>query len=48
MEREGSQIAFQVGRTTNAGLPVARERRALADLRGTGEFEHVFFLGYGH
>jgi hypothetical protein len=26
-------------------MPVARERRALADLRAaTGEFEHVWFL----
>lgn len=47
MERDGRLIAFQVGRTTGSGLPIARERRALADLRASGEFEHVFFLPFG-
>jgi hypothetical protein len=46
MEREGSLIAFQVGRTTKSGIPVARDRRALDDLRALGQFQHVFFLGY--
>jgi hypothetical protein len=48
MERNGQRIALQVGRTTKLGLPVARERRALVDLTATGEFDHVFFLRYGH
>ena len=39
-------IAVQVGRVTKAGLPVARELRALRDLRRTGLFKHVFFLRY--
>jgi hypothetical protein len=47
MERGGKRIAFQIGRTTKSGIPVARERRALADLRATGEFDHVYFLRYG-
>ncbi len=38
MERDGKTIAIQVGRKTKSGVPVARERRALDDLRGTGEF----------
>jgi RHS repeat-associated protein len=47
MERNGRLIAFQIGRTTRSGRPIARERRALGDLQATGEFEHVWFLGYG-
>jgi hypothetical protein len=46
MEREGRTIAVQVGRATQAGQPVARERRAIADLRALGEFDHVFFISY--
>lgn len=35
--KKGSdEIAIQVGRMTKSGLPVARERRALADLMGAG------------
>jgi hypothetical protein len=44
--RAGVTIAIQVGRTTAGGLPVAREVRALADLRSGDWFAHVFFLGY--
>jgi len=47
MERDGGLIAVQVGRTPRSGLPISRERRALADLRASGDFEHVFFLPYG-
>lgn len=39
-------IAIQVGRATRGGRPVARERRAMADLQATGKFDHVFFLEY--
>lgn len=46
MQRGSSTIAFQVGRATRGGLPVARERRAMADLQATGQFDHVFFLRY--
>jgi hypothetical protein len=46
MERNRKTVAIQVGRTTKSGMPVARERRALNDLRGTGEFDHVFFVEY--
>jgi len=46
MEKDGKQIAVQVGRTTQGGLPVSRERRAASDLRGSGQFSHVFVLGY--
>jgi hypothetical protein len=41
-----SRIAVQVGRVTQALRPVAREIRALADLRATGLFKHVFYLRY--
>jgi hypothetical protein len=47
MERNGKLIAIQVGRTTKSGIPIARERRALDDLRATGEFDHVWFVKYG-
>ncbi|MFI6680466.1 hypothetical protein [Kribbella sp. NPDC050470] len=46
MQRGESTIAIQVGRATRRGLPIARERRAIADLRRTGAFDHVFFLKY--
>lgn len=46
MERNGQQIAIQVGRVTGGGMPVPRERAARSDLRGTGQFSHVFFLRY--
>ncbi len=38
------RVAVQVGRATKVG-PIARETRALADLR-TGKFKHVWFLKY--
>jgi RHS repeat-associated protein len=34
---EGKTVAVQVGRATRSGRPVARERRALEDLRNSGE-----------
>ena len=43
---EGKTVAIQVGRATKGGLPVARERRALQDLRNSAQFDHVFFLRY--
>jgi hypothetical protein len=43
---DGKTIAVQVGRRTIGGQPVAREARAMVDLRGTGNFDHVFFLEY--
>lgn len=46
MNRGDQWIAVQVGRTTKGGIPVARERRAMDDLRSTGAFDHVFFLRY--
>jgi hypothetical protein len=42
----GQHIVIQVGRRTLGGSPVAREVRALEALRGTGDFDHVFFIGY--
>jgi hypothetical protein len=45
-QRTGQVIAFQVCRATQRGLPVARERRALQEMRGSGSFDHVFFLQY--
>jgi RHS repeat-associated protein len=44
MEKGTKAIAFQVGDTTQGGLPVWRERPALAALRACGEFAHVFFI----
>ena len=35
-EKDGSTLLVQVGRTTKSGAPVAREVRALNDLRGAG------------
>jgi hypothetical protein len=53
VERNGQRIAVQVGKRTRAGLPIARERRALADLRAAmdpttklPEFIHAFFVQY--
>lgn len=46
MVRGGRRIAIQVGRVTGRGVPVPRELSALADLRATGMFDHVFFLKY--
>jgi hypothetical protein len=45
-EKNGKTIAIQVGRRTFGGRPVAREARAIRDLRNTGEFNHVFFIRY--
>ncbi|MBA3403665.1 MAG: hypothetical protein H0U13_03110, partial [Gemmatimonadaceae bacterium] len=39
-------VAIQVGRATKSGRPVARERRAIDELRATKRFKHVFFLRY--
>jgi hypothetical protein len=47
LERNNKRIAFQVGRVTKAGRPIPRERRALADLQGTGEFDNIYYLAYG-
>jgi len=46
MKKGDDQIAVQVGRGTRGGIPVIRERRAMDDLRKTGEFSHVFFVRY--
>ncbi len=53
MEKNGRRIAVQVGKRTNAGrVPIARERRALKDLRqftdpvDGSSFDHVFFVEY--
>jgi hypothetical protein len=47
MQRNGEMIAIQVGkRTLRTQRPIARELRALSDLRDSGVFKHVFFLGY--
>ncbi len=47
MENErGERIAVQVGRRNMNGTPVAREQRALRDLRSVPGFKHVFFIGY--
>jgi len=43
---DGSLVAFQIGRATTRGLPIAREARALADLRATGRFAAVVFVEY--
>ena len=41
----GMNYAFQVGKATTRGIPVARERRALADIFSTGNYM-VFFIEY--
>jgi RHS repeat-associated protein len=46
LERDIDRIAIQVGRLLRNGQPVARERAALADLRASGYFRHVFFISY--
>ncbi len=46
LEKDGKTIALQIGRVTKSGIPVAREKRALADLRATGDFDHVFYIGF--
>lgn len=42
----GKTIAIQVERATKGRNLVARERRAIEDLRRCGEFDHVFFIEY--
>jgi RHS repeat-associated protein len=46
MRKGGQRIAIQVGRVTKGGRPIARERRALADLRASGHFTKVIFIPY--
>ncbi|WP_422858990.1 RHS repeat-associated core domain-containing protein [Flagellimonas sp. S174] len=47
IQKKDKIIAIQVGRATKrTRLPIARERRAIKDLRDSGEFDHVFFLEY--
>ena len=47
MEKGGRKIAVQVGLATKKGrIPIARERRAISDLRALDDFDHVFFLEY--
>jgi hypothetical protein len=46
MASHDKSIAIQVGRRTAGGLAVPRERLALWDLRRSGTFDHVFFVGY--
>ena len=53
MEKDGKQIAVQVGRRTKTQrIPIARERRARADLQNYVDpvdgqsFDHVFFVEY--
>jgi RHS repeat-associated protein len=46
LKKGDREIAVQVGRVTKGGLPVARERRAIDDLRASDRFRHVFFLRY--
>jgi hypothetical protein len=44
--KTGKFIVVQVGRITKSSLPVAREVRAMADLKNLNLFEHIFFLKY--
>ena len=47
LEKGNKRISIQIGHATEVSrLPVARERRAIADLRALGDFDHVFFLKY--
>ena len=46
MRKGDKRIVIQVGRATKSGQPIDRERRAIRDLRNSGEFNHVFFLRY--
>jgi len=46
MSKGGKRIAIQIGRVTKRGRPVARERRALADLRASGRFTRVIFIPF--
>ena len=40
--KDGISYAFQVGKVTASGIPVARERRALADILSSGRYYVVF------
>ena len=42
--RNGETVYIQVGRSTSSGDPIAREQRAIDDLRTTGNF--VLFFPY--
>jgi RHS repeat-associated protein len=46
LEKGGIRIAIQVGRTTQAGLPVAREIAAMIDLIDASIFDDVIFVPY--
>jgi hypothetical protein len=46
LEKNGKTLAIQVGRVTTKGQPVAREIRALKDIRGAGAYDHVHYLPY--
>jgi len=46
MRKGDRTIALQVGRVTQAGQPIARERRAIEDLRRLDAFDNVFYLRY--
>ena len=46
LEKHGLYIAIQVGRSTRAGLPVAREVRAMTDLIDSTVFDDVIFVPY--
>ena len=43
--KDGISYAFQVGKVTASGIPVARERRALADILSSGRY-YVVFIQY--
>jgi hypothetical protein len=45
-KKSGKLIAIQVGRATKGNKPVAREVRAINDLRISKKFKHVFFFKY--
>ena len=42
----GQRIAIQIGRQLKNGMPVARERAAIADLIKSGKFDEVIFIPY--
>jgi hypothetical protein len=45
-KKSGKLIAIQVGRATKGNKPIAREVRAINDLRISKKFNHVFFFKY--
>jgi hypothetical protein len=45
-DKDGRTVAINVGRATQGGRPIARERAALEDLRSVGELAHAFFVSH--